>query len=335
MNTYTVPISMLQQMINRLPQQRAFALTCAQRVGVSSLMLDQPFARITVEQYSSFYRSLVIGLDDETPGFFSRKLKGGTLKFLCLSMLSAANLQTALYRFCWFFRLLIYDITFKLKESDSELTLQVVENVDLAAERVLIIELMLLLVQGVACWMVDRRLVFNAVNLAYAAPKHHAEYLNMFTGTVNFQQAENSLVFKKEDLGLHLHRDNKALSAFLRKAPQYWIRPVVSDLLYTHKVRELLHQNIAYSLKQVASILHLSSRTLARRLDTEGSHFQGIKSNLRRDIAIHKLLRTNSSITNIGLDLGFNDPAVFNRAFKLWAGLTPGIYRKGMNQFLL
>lgn len=330
--THTVPISMLKQMINRLPAHRDFALGCAKRVGVSDLMLNQPFARVTVEQYSSFYRSLVIGLDDETPGFFSRSLRGGTLKFLCLSMLNADNLQIALHRFCWFFSLVLDDISFKLKESETELTIEIIENIDLAAERVLIIELMLLLVQGIACWMVDRRLSFVAVNLSYMPPDYHAEYLNMFTGAVNFQQAENSLVFKKEDMGLHLRQDGKALSAFLRKAPQYWIRPVISDRLHTHKVRELLHQDISYSLNQVAEFLHLSPRTLARRLDGEGSSFQDIKSNLRRDIAIYELLRTRNSITNIGLDLGFNDPAVFNRAFKLWTGLTPGVYRKSITR---
>lgn len=327
-NTYTVPIFMVKQMVQRQNSYRDFAMQCAQRVGVSKALLQQKSARITVHQFSEFYRLLVLGLDDETPGFFSRPLRGGTLKFLCLSMLGSTDLSIALHRFCWFFKIIFDDLSFVLQKHDDFVKVRIIEKKDLGAERILILEIMLLLIQGIASWMVDRKIQLLGVNLPYKKPHHYAEYINMYTAKANFYQQDCALIFDPDDMHLTVRQDHKSLSAFLRKAPRDWIRPAVSTHLYTHKVRDLLSSNLNLSLSEVCENMHLSPRTLARRLDQENTQFQQIKNDLRRDIAISKLLRSNEPIAKIGSDLGFDDPAVFNRAFKLWLGVAPGMYRK-------
>ncbi|OXH91233.1 AraC family transcriptional regulator, partial [Burkholderia multivorans] len=70
---------------------------------------SEPHARVTEEQFSTLYRTLAIELDDEMPGIFSRPLRGGTLKYLCLSLLDARNLETAQHRFGQFFHILLDD----------------------------------------------------------------------------------------------------------------------------------------------------------------------------------------------------------------------------------
>lgn len=93
------------------------------------------------------------------------------------------------------------------------------------------------------------------------------------------------------------------------------------------KVRELLHADLSRTLDEVSSRLHISSRTLIRKLQDEDLSFQGIKDELRRDLAILNLVRNEASLTDISYALGFSSPAVFHRAFRHWAGMTPGIYR--------
>ncbi|HVQ26648.1 MAG TPA: AraC family transcriptional regulator, partial [Planctomycetota bacterium] len=67
--------------------------------------------------------------------------------------------------------------------------------------------------------------------------------------------------------------------------------------------------------------------TLRRRLEAEGSSYQGVKDELRRDVAIHQLCTTRLGIAEIGHLLGFQDPSAFHRAFKKWCGVQPGEYR--------
>lgn len=96
------------------------------------------------------------------------------------------------------------------------------------------------------------------------------------------------------------------------------------------KVRELLSADLGRTLGEVAGRLHMSPRTLMRRLRGEGLSFQGIKDELRRDLAILDLARAELSLGEIGYALGFSSPAVFHRAFRHWTGMTPGVYRAAL-----
>jgi AraC-like DNA-binding protein len=80
-------------------------------------------------------------------------------------------------------------------------------------------------------------------------------------------------------------------------------------------------------LEAVAAHLHISPQTLRRHLREEGSSFQELKDQLRRDIAIYHLSRADLSLQQIAEQLGFSEPSAFHRAFKKWTGLTPGAYR--------
>jgi len=85
------------------------------------------------------------------------------------------------------------------------------------------------------------------------------------------------------------------------------------------------------SLGDVAQTLHLSPRTLHRRLAEEGSSFQAVKDALRRDLAISRLAKTREGITQIATELGFADSAAFYRAFVRWTGMSPAQYRRRLH----
>ncbi|HAG77038.1 MAG TPA: AraC family transcriptional regulator [Thauera sp.] len=326
----TVSIRMVSQLLDRLGAHHTRALDCIARAGIAPPLLDQESARVTVEQFALFYRTLAIELDDETPGMFSRPLRAGTLKFLCLGMLDAANLRVALHRFCWFFRLVLDDLHFEMGEEDGLTRIALVARTDLGHHRILILELMLMLVQGIASWMIERKLLFARVDLNYPAPAHAGEYINMYAGPARFDQARTALFIEPAFMDAPIRQDKASLSGFLRKAPMDWIHVSVSERLFTHRVRDLLEASLGQpqSVEDVARALHVSPRTLARRLDAEGTHFQTVKDALRRDVAIARISRTDQAIASIGAELGFDDPAAFNRAFKQWTGTPPGSYRR-------
>lgn len=327
----TVPVTMVTDMLRRLQIRPDGQVDAVVRAGIAPVLLTQATARVTVEQFATFYRALVQQFDDETPGFFSRPLRSGTLKFLCLGLVGAPTLKVALYRFSWFFRLLLDDLQFDLHEGGDRLAVVLEVRTSLGAQRVLILELMLLLVQGVASWLVQRHLRLMRVDLVYPPPVHADEYANLFAGPAYFGQATTQLVFESDALRLPVRQDQTAVSAFMRRAPMDWIRPNISERSITHQVRDLLGAHLSQSLSatQVASRMHLSSRTLARRLAAEGTHFHALKCVVRRDVAIARLLETAQSVSSIGVELGFADPAAFNRAFRQWAGMAPGAYRQG------
>ncbi|WP_422822450.1 helix-turn-helix domain-containing protein [Vreelandella azerica] len=72
----------------------------------------------------------------------------------------------------------------------------------------------------------------------------------------------------------------------------------------------------------------MSVRTLSRRLNIEGTHFQAVKDELRRDMAVEALTRSSEPLVGIAERLGFEDQACFSRAFRIWTGNSPAAYRR-------
>jgi AraC-like DNA-binding protein len=80
----------------------------------------------------------------------------------------------------------------------------------------------------------------------------------------------------------------------------------------------------------IASKLHMSPRTLQRRLNDEGTSFAKVLAGLRRDLALRYLLEPRRTINEVAFLLGFVEVSAFHRAFKRWTGKTPAEYQRSV-----
>ena len=80
--------------------------------------------------------------------------------------------------------------------------------------------------------------------------------------------------------------------------------------------------------ENVASELSLSTRSLQRTLQQEGTTFIAILNDTRRDIARQYVLEDTIDLTEIAFLLGFSTLSSFSRSFKRWTGKSPVQYRK-------
>ena len=70
------------------------------------------------------------------------------------------------------------------------------------------------------------------------------------------------------------------------------------------------------------------SRVLQQRLAQRSTSFQRLLDEARSKIARQYLQHTTMSLTDIALNLGFAELAVFSRAFKRWMGMSPSMWRR-------
>lgn len=86
----------------------------------------------------------------------------------------------------------------------------------------------------------------------------------------------------------------------------------------------------APSLADMARALHMSPRTLQRRLDAKGVRFQALVDAMRRELAERYLDDARLSIAEVAYLLGFSEVSAFHRACKRWTGKSPGQLRGGI-----
>jgi len=188
---------------------------------------------------------------------------------------------------------------------------------------------MLKLIHGMASWLTGHRMPLARVDCSYPRPSHASEYGFLYPGPVSFEQPVSALYFEAAQLATPIRQDRRSLARFIARAPGDWLFVAFEQHPTSQKVREHLRPRLSdpVTAGQTASALHLSLRTLTRRLAEEGTTFQAIKDELRRDAAIQRLTKSDTPIAVIGQEIGFEDRNTFYRAFKKWTGSTPGAYR--------
>ncbi|KAA0084822.1 AraC family transcriptional regulator [Paraburkholderia sp. T12-10] len=336
----TVPISLVKAFLAGADARPETIRRYLDEAGIAQELLAELGARVTEEQFSSLYQALAIALDDEMPGFFSRPLRSGTLKFLCLSLLDARNLDTALHRFCQFFHIVLDDFHIESRRHGPVAQLSLHLNVGAGhpggghpgGGRIgpLGHELMLKLAHGVGSWLIGQNIPLLQVDLACPRPAHALDHRYFFSGPVRFDCDMTLMRFSAAYLDLPIRQSKRNLRRFLARAPGDWIFGSFSEQLVSHRVRQYLAAQLPDlpTIEQASASLHCSVRTLCRRLAGEETTFQALKDELRRDVAIQRLTETEETITKIAGDIGFDDPSAFHRAFRHWTGSTPGTYRR-------
>jgi AraC-like DNA-binding protein len=168
------------------------------------------------------------------------------------------------------------------------------------------------------------------VTFPFAAPRHHKVYPLLFPGPVHFDAVRAGFSFDAQYLSMPLRRDERALQAMLQRALLLPVLQYRHDRLLMQRVRDLLRARAAQfsNADSIARALHISTRTLHRRLKEEGSSLQRLKDDTRRDHAIEFLCRGNRPIKQIARLAGFRNEKSFARAFRDWTGRTPSEYRR-------
>lgn len=328
--TATLPISFIHNLLAGCALSGEQREHCIHQVGIAPGLLKEANARVTTDQFSGLYLLLARELDDETPGMFSRALHGGTLKFLCLSMLDSSSLVAALYRLTRFFRVVLDDLSFEFVRDGDLIQIALRPTCAAARDNTFAQEMMLKLVHGVTSWLAGRKIPLARVEFPYARPADASEYVFLYPGPAYFEQPLTALYFATAQLDAPIRQDRNSLSTFLHRAPADWMFVSFAERIVSHRVREYLEKNLDQptTIDSTAHALHFSLRTLSRRLREEGTSFQAIKDELRRDVAIQRLTKTTIPVAAIGNQIGFDDPTAFHRAFKAWTGSPPGTYRR-------
>lgn len=297
----------------------------------SDMLADQnhPHGRVTLDQIVCLYQLAAVETGDEMVGLWSRPIRPRALQHLLTSVREATSLSSALYRFSTFWNLLLDEYQFDLTETGNALVLTLNPLGDAPMQRFGHM-LILKLAHGLVSWLAGHEVPVNEVAFAFPRPAFDEDYAVIFPASVQFARSATSISFDPAVLGSTQERSTADLDIFLKNAPRDWIFTSSREHTQSLRVRTHLGQTgwDSANLTQTAQVMHMTPRTLIRRLEADGTSFQAIKDALRRDIAIRDLQAGRKSVEAIAQDVGFSSAANFHRAFQRWTGNTPSSYRR-------
>jgi len=151
-------------------------------------------------------------------------------------------------------------------------------------------------------------------------------YIDAFGCPVLFEQPATSIKAKLWHLATKLRQPDDILLQMLEQLADLMLQELPRSSNIEQSVRKSIVRLIRDGepqLEQVAKELHMTPRTLRRRLDEEGLHYRALLDNIRKHLAENYLLDPRLRVNEISQLLGYSEPSAFTRAFRRWTGYTP------------
>jgi AraC-like DNA-binding protein len=167
------------------------------------------------------------------------------------------------------------------------------------------------------------------VTLGRKPPEDPRPWHLFFGSRVQFGAERDSILFARRDVDVPLPIANRQIAGTL-------------DAILARQLAELDRSNVAARTRaallerltsgeppeeDIAKSLHMSRRTLQRKLADADLTYQRLVDDTRRDLALRYIEDPAKSVTEITFLLGFSGQSAFTRAFRRWTGASPTEYR--------
>ncbi len=352
----TLPLRYAQNLLKLSSAPRDELEAELQQLRLPLVLLQHRPARdveIPVEDYGRLFIHLVKKLqyDLTDANAASEALTFSTYQMLFLAMAHSRDLRQAMQRAAIYFkRFDAQGDSFVLEEHEDEVICRFeftqggaqrelidAQNFDMGALNWLQGEtgriLSIALWHRQCGWFIGSPIELTAVQLAQPRAESAESHAAIFGVPVEFEAAQYSFSFHQRYLDYPVVQGEAAVADMLEHYPAAILKFDPTSTSTTSRVLGLIGSDFSGptpTLQDVADRLHLTTPTLHRRLREEGSSFQVLKDQARRDTAIQLIRSGDRSGSQLAELTGFSDASTFHRAFKKWTGMTLQEYRENL-----
>ncbi len=167
------------------------------------------------------------------------------------------------------------------------------------------------------------------VELLRPKPNNSNKWQQYFKAPIEFSAKQNCLWFKRSSLIRSRVMGDAKLAVFNETVVKEYITHMNSSLVQL-KVKSIIVTMLEKgepNIQAIANQLHMSERSLRRRLNEENVNYRDLLQETRMELAKDYLLQTQLPITTISLRLGFTDNSNFSRAFSRRFKMSPTQFR--------
>ena len=294
--------------------------------------LDDPDARIQARKTIHLWRVVMRELDNVDLGIrFGQAVTARAVGLVGYTLLHSATLGEALERLVRYGSIIdeTYPPKLEVIGDRAEYSLEPIPEQRVTLARLADFDLVAHLAVVRELTGVD--LVPLEVHFPYLdPPRDLSAHRDFFRCEMFFDQPLIKLVLKKEHLALPVRNADLALGRYLEELAD----KVLASLVPAGGIAERVERELWIGLKDgrpnlesVAFSIHMSPRTLQRRLRKEDTSFAELLDKFRHRMATALLEDHELAIYEIAFLLGYSEPSTFYRAFRRWTDTSPQEFR--------
>jgi AraC-like DNA-binding protein len=300
------------------------------RAGLPQGLFDQPRVLLTTEEFFALWRA--VGEVSANPAIgllLGTETKTERFQPMALAALSTENLGSAVQQIARYKQLTCPEEILQEKD-DEEWSIQFRWLLANEVEPQVLSECCFAWVLSIARHGTGTRL--SPLRVEFVQPRSHAKTIERYFGCpVICGAPRNAIVFRAADAQRPFVTRNAELLAML--APQFdeELKQQNGEENFAERVRGAIQQKLTGrrpNIEDIADTLHVSSRTLQRRLQDAGSSFQRVLEEARHQLARHYLNNSVLELNEAAYLLGYEDANSFVRAFRTWEGIPPARWRE-------
>jgi AraC-like DNA-binding protein len=170
------------------------------------------------------------------------------------------------------------------------------------------------------------------IELRRPRPEKVDDFERLLRAPLRFSAPQNLMVFDAESIERRLDSGNPELARYNDVIALQHLKGIERDDIQG-RVREVLLQRLEGrepSQEEIAERLHMSARTLQRKLADSGTTYKELLDETRHALALAYLSAPQHSVNEVTYLLGFSSGSCFTRAFRRWTGQSPTHWRAGI-----
>ena len=305
---------------------------CLHGTGILASQLDDSSATISLEQELQFYRNILDLTDDPTIGLkLGEPFVPTHYGLFGYAIMSAETFRDALTMLESYGRLTFSFFTFGFGVQGGSAWFSMEDPPGIEQDL-----LNLYLDRDLSAARVDFETILGSsplvkrVQLPHDGSGRCASYTEHFGCEVLFNAPDGRLEFSASFLDYPLPLGDRESSRHLQQQCQMLIAKLTAQGRFVDDVRLIILARPGYfpDIEYVAEKLGISTRTLRRRLQQEGSSYRALLEEVRFGLASEYLANTQLPMEEISRLLGYNDAANFSHAFRRWSGQPPSTWRQ-------
>lgn len=221
-------------------------------------------------------------------------------------------------------------LALRLVDGNACCQLQIREQFDLGDVRIPVLEAVLLVIVQLLEALLGNPLEETEYWLPYPEPAWSSAYASRLRGKLRFGANAMEIRLPQALLDAPCLTSDPAAYASARRDCEQGLAQLAQQHDVLHQVRLYLRASDdgLPGCDAMAAQLHMSARTLMRKLKQHGTSYQALLDEVRKDQVQWYLRHTSYPVESIAAKLGYLDTSNFSRAFRRWFGVSPSAYRQ-------